>query len=96
MTTFDGYDNILFQNGLFHLYLNDLTHQNGTEMEILTIEQGYNQEFLNIILNFAFNFIFKEIPQNIFSRILELPKNKIYPYRIDNVIFALKKRERIK
>ena len=93
MTTFDGYDNILFQNGLFHLYLNDLTHQNGTEMEILTIEQGYNQEFLNIILNFVFNFIFKEIPQNIFSRILELPKNKIYPYRIDNVVFALKKRK---
>ena len=26
MTTFDGYDNILFQNGLFHSFLNDLTH----------------------------------------------------------------------
>ena len=94
MTTFDGYDNILFQNGLFHSFLNDLTHQNGNEMEVLTIKEGGNQEFLNIILNFVFNFkIFKEIPINFLSKILEVPKNLVYPYRIDNVIFALKKRK---
>ena len=94
MTTFDGYDNILFQNGLFHSFLNDLTHQNGNEMEVLTLKEGANQEFLNIILNFVFNFkIFKEIPINYFSKILEIPKNNVYPYRIDNVIFALKKRK---
>ena len=33
MVTFDGYDNILFQNGLFHSFLNDLTHQNGNDMD---------------------------------------------------------------
>ena len=94
MTTFDGYDNILFQNGLFHSFLNDLTHQNGNEMEVLTLKEGGNQEFLNIILNFVFNFkIFKEIPINFLSKILEVPKNLVYPYRIDNVIFALKKRK---
>ena len=56
MKTFDGYDNILFQNGLFHSFLNDLTYQNGNEMEVLTLKEGANQEFLNIILNFVFNF----------------------------------------
>ena len=81
MTTFDGYDNILFQNGLFHSFLNDLTYQNGNEMEVLTLKEGANQEFLNIILNFVFNFrIFKEIPINFLSKILEEPKNNIYPY----------------
>ena len=94
MVTFEGYDNILFQNGLFNSFLNDLTHQNGNEMEVLTIEQEKEQEFLNIILNFVFNFkIFKEIPQNLLAKILEVPNNKIYPYRIDNVVFALKKRK---
>jgi hypothetical protein len=94
MTTFDGYDNILFQNGLFHSFLNDLTHQNGNELEVLTNKESGNQEFLNVILNFVFNFkIFKEIPINFLSKILEVPKNKIYPYRLDNVIFALKKRK---
>ena len=92
---YDGYDNILFQNGLFHSFLNDLTHQNENEMEILTENQRNNQEFLNVVLNFVFNFkIFKEIPQNFFVKILEVPKSKIYPYRIDNVIFALKKRKK--
>ena len=94
MTTFDGYDNILFQNGLFHSFLNDLTHQNGNEREALSEKESTNQEFLNIILNFVFNFkIFKEIPINFLSKILEVPKNNVYPYRIDNVIFALKKRK---
>ena len=94
MTVYDGYDNILFQNGLFHSFLNDLTHQNGNELEALTEGQGRSQEFLNVILNFVFNFkIFKEIPQNFFVKILEVPKNKIYPYRIDNIIFAIKKRK---
>ena len=94
ITTFEGYDNILFQNGLFHSFLNDLTHQNGNELEVLSAKESDNQEFLNIILNFVFNFrIFKEIPINFLSKILEVPKNKIYPYRIDNVIFALKKRK---
>ena len=94
MVTFDGYDNILFKNGLFHSFLNDLTHQNGKEKEVLTIEQKDEQEFLNIILNFVFNFkIFKEIPQHLLSKILEVPNNKIYPYRIDNIVFALKKRK---
>ena len=94
MITFDGYDNILFQNGLFHSFLNDLTHQNGNDMEVLTLKDSNNQEFLNIILNFLFNFsIFKEIPLHFLSKILELPKNNIYPYRIDNVIFSLKKKK---
>ena len=94
MTTFDGYDNILFQNGLFHSFLNDLTHQNGNDMEVLTLKDSNNQEFLNIILDFVFNFsIFKEIPLNFLSKILELPKNNVYPYRIDNVIYSLKKKK---
>ena len=94
MVTFDGYDNILFQNGLFHSFLNDLTHQNGNDMEVLTEKDSNNQEFLNIVLNFVFNFsIFKEIPLNFLSKILEIPKNNIYPYRIDNVIFSLKKKK---
>ena len=77
MEIFDGYDNILFQNGLFHSFLNDLTHQNENEMEVLTLEQGNNQEFLNVILNFVFNFkLFKEIPQNFLTKILEIPKDK--------------------
>ena len=92
MITFDGYDNILFQNGLFHSFLNDLTHQNGNDMEVLTLKDSNNQEFLNIILDFVFNFsIFKEIPLNFLSKILEIPKNNVYPYRIDNVIYSLKK-----
>ena len=94
MTTFDGYDNILFQNGLFHSFLNDLTHQNGNDMEVLTLKDSNNQEFLNIILDFVFNFsIFKEIPLNFLSKILEIPKNNVYPYRIDNVIYSLKKKK---
>ena len=94
MTTFDGYDNILFQNGLFHSFLNDLTHQNGNDMEVLTLKDSNNQEFLNIILDFVFNFsIFKEIPTNFLSKILEIPKNNVYPYRIDNVLFSLKKKK---
>ena len=94
MITFDGYDNILFQNGLFHSFLNDLTHQNGNDMEVLTLKDSNNQEFLNIILNFVFNFsIFKEIPLNFLSKILEIPKNNVYPYRIDNAIFSLKKKK---
>ena len=94
MITFDGYENILFQNGLFHSFLNDLTHQNGNDMEVLTEKDSNNQEFLNIVLNFVFNFsIFKEIPLNFLSKILETPKNNVYPYRIDNVIFSLKKKK---
>ena len=94
MVVYDGYDNILFENGLFHSFLNDLTHQNENEMEVLTEKEGNDQEFLNVILKFVFNFkIFKEIPQNFFVKILEQPKDKIYPYLINNVVFALKKRK---
>ena len=33
------YESILFQNGLFHSILSDLTHQNGNNLEILSIEE---------------------------------------------------------
>ena len=36
---------------------------------------------------------FKDMPIHFLNNILEVPKNNVYPYRIDNVIFALKKRK---
>ena len=39
ITIFDGYDNIIFQNGLCYSFLNYLAHQNGNEMEVLSSEQ---------------------------------------------------------
>ena len=89
-----GYESILFQNGLFHSILSDLTHQNGNNLEILSIEDSNNQNFLKIVLTFLFSTTsFKDMPIHFLNNILEVPKDNIYPYRLDNVIYSLKKKK---
>lgn len=89
-----GYESILFQNGLFHSILSDLTHQNGNNLEILSIEDSNNQSFLNIVLTFLFSTTsFKDMPIHFLNNILEVPKNNVYPYRLDNVVYSLKKKK---
>ena len=89
-----GYESILFQNGLFHSILSDCTHQNGNNLEILSIEDSHNQHFLNKVLNFLFSTSsFKDMPIHFLNNILEVPKDNIYPYRLDNVIYSLKKKK---
>ena len=89
-----GYENILFQNGFFHSVLSDLTHQNDNNLEILSLEDSRNQNFLKIVLNFLFNTSsFKDMPIHFLNNILEVPKDNIYPYRLDNVIYSLKKKK---
>ena len=95
MTFFDGYESILFQNGLFHSILSDLTNPKFEEndLQILTYEESVNQDFFNTILLFLYKTSsFREIPIHFLNKVLELPKNNVYPYRIDNVIFSLKKK----
>ena len=89
-----GYENILFQNGFFHSVLSDLTHQNDNNLEILSLEDSRNQNFLKIVLTFLFNTSsFKDMPIHFLNNILEVPKDNIYPYRLDNVIYSLKKKK---
>jgi hypothetical protein len=97
VTYFDGYENILFQNGLFHSILSDLTsskfNSNINELEVLTYEDTVNQDFFNTILVFLYRTSsFKEIPVHFLNKVLELPKNNVYPYRLDNVVLSLKKK----
>ena len=88
-----GYESILFQNGFFHSILSDLTHQNDNNLEILSIEDSNNQKFLKIVLTFLFSTTsFKDMPLHFLNNILEVPKNNIYPYRLDNVVYSLKKK----
>lgn len=92
---FDGYENILFQNGLFHSIISDLTSPKFEEqqLEVLSFEESVNQDFFMAILIFLNKtHSFKEIPMHLFNRVLEIPRNNIYSFRIDNVIFALKKK----
>ena len=89
-----GYENILFQNGFFHSVLSDLTHQNDNNLEILSLEDSRNQNFLKIVLTFLFNTSsFKDMPIHFLNNILEVPKDNIYPYRLDNVVYSLKKKK---
>ena len=88
-----GYESILFQNGLFHSILSDLTHQNGNNYDILSSEDSNNQSFLYIVLKFLFSTSsFKDMPIHFLNNILEVPKNNIYSYRLDNVVYSLKKK----
>ena len=98
-----GYESILFQNGLFHSILSDLTHQNGNNLEILSIEDNLeilsiedsnNQSFLKIVLSFLFSpSSIKDMPLYFLNNILQIPQNNIYPYRLDNVVYSLKKKK---
>ena len=89
-----GYENILFQNGFFHSVLSDLTHQNDNNLEILSLEDSRNQNFLKVVLTFLFNTSsFKDMPFHFLNNILEVPKDNIYPYRLDNVVYSLKKKK---
>ena len=93
MNNLDGYESILFQNGLFHSILSDLTHQNENNFEVLNYEESINQNFFNSVVVFLYKTSsFKEIPVYFLNKVLEVPKNNIYPYRIDNVIYSLKKK----
>ena len=92
---FDGYENILFQNGLFHSILSDLTSLKleKSSLEILSFQESIDQDFFNTILQFLYKTqSFKEIPIHFLNKVLEIPKKGIYPYRIDNVIFSLRKK----
>ncbi len=92
---FDGYESILFQNGLFHSILSDLTSTKLEEspLEVLSFSESIEQNFFNTILQFLYKTqSFKEIPIHFLNKVLEIPKNGIYPYRIDNVIFSLRKK----
>jgi hypothetical protein len=92
---FDGYESILFQNGLFHAILSDLTANKfeRTELQVLSYEEAIDQDFFNAVLQFVHKTSsFKEIPVHFLNKTLELPRDNIYPYRIDNVIFSLKKK----
>ena len=92
---FDGYESILFQNGLFHSIVSDMTNSKFEEnqLQILTFEESINQDFFNTILIFLNKtHSFKEIPMHFLNKVLEIPKSNVYPFRIDNVIFSLKKK----
>ena len=98
VTYFDGYENILFQNGLFHSILSDMTSpkfdSTPNDLEVLSLEESRDHNFFNAILLFLYKTSsFKEIPVHFLNKVLELPRDNIYPYRIDNVIFSLKKKE---
>ena len=94
ITSNPGYESILFQNGLFHSILSDLTHQNGNNLEILSIEDSNNQSFLKIVLTFLFSpSSIKDMPLYFLNNILQIPKDNIYPYRLDNVVYSLKKKK---
>lgn len=92
---FDGYESILFQNGLFHSILSDLTSTKFEEnpLEVLSFKESIDQDFFNTILQFLYKTqSFKEIPIHFLNKVLEIPRNGVYPYRIDNVIFSLRKK----
>ena len=92
MNNLGGYENILFQNGLFHSILSDLTHQNDPYLEVLSYEDSIDQDFFNTVLVFLYkSSSFKEIPVHFLNKVLETPVNGVYPFRIDNTIFSLKK-----
>ena len=87
-----GYESILFQNGFFHSILGDLTHQN-KENELLSYNDSLNQNFFKSVLNFLYKIsTFKENPVYFLNNVIEVPKNNVYLYRIDNVIYSLKKK----
>lgn len=92
---FDGYESILFQNGLFHSIVSDMTNSKFEEntLQILSHEESINQDFFTTILIFLNKtHSFKEIPMHFLNKVLEIPRNNVYPFRIDNVIFSLKKK----
>jgi hypothetical protein len=92
---FDGYESLLFQNGLFHSILFDMTSSKFTvlDLQILTYEESIDQDYFNTVLQFIFKTSsFKDIPIHLLNKVLELPENGVYPYRIDNVLFSLKKK----
>ena len=92
---FDGYESILFQNGLFHSIVSDMTNSKFEEnqLQILSFEESVNQDFFTAILIFLNKtHSFKEIPMHFLNKVLEIPRDNVYPFRIDNVIFSLKKK----
>lgn len=92
---FDGYESILFQNGMFHSIVSDMTNSKFEEnqLQILSFEESVNQDFFTAILIFLNKtHSFKEIPMHFLNKVLEIPRDYVYPFRIDNVIFSLKKK----
>jgi hypothetical protein len=92
---FDGYESILFQNGMFHSIVSDMTNSKFEEnqLQILSYEESVNQDFFTAILIFLNKtHSFKEIPMHFLNKVLEIPRDNVYPFRIDNVIFSLKKK----
>ncbi len=92
---FDGYESILFQNGMFHSIVSDMTNSKFEEnqLQILSYEESVNQDFFTAILIFLNKtHSFKEIPMHFLNKVLEIPRDYVYPFRIDNVIFSLKKK----
>lgn len=92
---FDGYESILFQNGMFHSIVSDMTNSKFEEnqLQILCYEESVNQDFFTAILIFLNKtHSFKEIPMHFLNKVLEIPRDYVYPFRIDNVIFSLKKK----
>ena len=84
----NGYGYILFQNGLFQSVLFDMAHQNDNNLSILTKEESLNQILFKYIIECYIQKM-KILPKSIQESLLEPPKNNIYLYSLDNVLFYL-------
>ena len=84
----NGYGFILFQNGLFQSVLFDMAHQNDNNLSILTKEESLNQILFKYIIECYIQKM-KILPKSIQESLLEPPKNNIYLYSLDNVLFYL-------
>ena len=84
----NGYEYILFQNGLFQNLLGEMTHQKDNSLTLLTKEESYNQKFLNLLL-ICYKKYSKDIPMIFQESILLSNKDNIYLYNPFNVLYCL-------
>ena len=84
----NGYEYIFFQNGFSQALLCDFTHQNNNKLILLTKEESYNQILLKIVLEIIIKYA-KMIPGDFMTIILFPPKDNIYLYSLENVLFFL-------
>ena len=86
----NGYEYIFFQNGFSQTLLCDFTHQNNNKLILLTKDESYNQILLNKVLEMIYKYA-KMIPSDFMTIILLPPKDNIYLYSLENVLFFLEK-----
>ena len=83
-----NYEKVFSQNNIFRDILDDLTYQKDNNLTILTKEESLNQSLLKTILSFYFQ-TKKEIPKSNLNNIFQIPKDNLYLYHINNLIYYL-------